>query len=143
MPEHLGELWPSILDPERRWPGNSLLRNIRPPEIDCDLRETQSEFIFEANVPGVKKEEIKLELKENNHLFLSVSRTAKREEKDDQHRYYYVERSSGSVSRSIKLPTAVDATRIQANVENGVLTVHLPKVNEKENVHRIAIGEVV
>lgn len=90
-----------------------------------DISETAKEFVVKAELPEVKKEDISVEL-DGNMLTLKGERRQEKEEKDKtMHR---VERFHGSFVRSFTLPENVDAKGISAEVKDGVLQVHLPKV---------------
>ena len=91
----------------------------------CDVREDKEHLTIALDLPGVKPEDVKISL-ENQVLTIRGEKRQAAEQTDERwHRY---ERSYGSFERSFTLPTTVDAERIQANVEHGVLTVTLPKV---------------
>ena len=89
-----------------------------------DLSETEGEFVIKADIPGVEEKDLSVTLS-GNTLLLKGER---REEKEDKGKQFHkVERSYGSFQRSIPLPDVVDAERISADYQNGVLVVHLPK----------------
>ena len=91
----------------------------------CDVREDKEHLIITLDLPGVKPEDVKLSL-ENQVLTIRGEKRQVTEQTDERwHRY---ERTYGSFERSFTLPTTVDAERIQATTEHGVLTVTLPKV---------------
>jgi HSP20 family protein len=81
----------------------------------------------EAELPGMKEEDIDVSVV-GNTLTIRGERTAESEVKEDD--YYCCERSYGSFSRSIAVPSNVDAQKIEANYEDGVLEVSLPKKPE-------------
>lgn len=86
----------------------------------CDCDETDTHYLLNFDLPGVKKDEVKIDLKDNQ---LSVSGERKSESKSKQGR----ERFYGSFYRSFTLPSNIDADKIEANFENGVLQVSIPK----------------
>jgi len=88
------------------------------PLYDCD--ETDTHYLLNFDLPGVKKDDVKIDLKDNQ---LSVSGERKGESKSRQGR----ERFYGSFYRSFTLPSNIDANKIEANFENGVLQISLPK----------------
>lgn len=92
-----------------------------------DVTEKADNFIVSAELPGLKKDDIKLTL-QNNVLTISGSKKRETESKDDQ--YHRVERSFGSFCRTVNFPTSVDASKINADFKDGVLTIELPKVEE-------------
>jgi len=94
-----------------------------------DLRETEDAYILEADVPGLKREEVRLEILENV-LTIKGERTRDAEENTDQYRH--VERGYGRYERSVKVPGGFDADGVEATFEHGVLTVVLPKRPESK-----------
>lgn len=92
-----------------------------------DVTEKADNFIISAELPGLKKDDIKLAL-QNDVLTISGSKKRETESRDD--RYHRVERSFGSFCRTINFPTSVDASKIDADFKDGVLTIELPKVEE-------------
>ena len=89
-----------------------------------DVREDKEHLTITVDLPGVKPEDVKISL-ENQLLTIRGERRQTTEQKDERwHRY---ERSYGSFERSFTLPSTVDAERIQATTEHGVLTIALPK----------------
>jgi HSP20 family protein len=90
----------------------------------CDVFEDKDAIKIVAEVPGVKPGDVKLSL-ENNLLTIRGEKRQQAEERTERvHRY---ERSYGSFERTFALPSTVDPERIQADYENGVLTVTIPK----------------
>lgn len=100
-----------------------------------DLAENDSGFEIEIDLPGVEPENVKVEILDGN-LIVSGQRTSKTEKSDKN--YHRVERSSGSFYRSLTLPTEVDADRVDARYEQGVLLITLPK-SAKQQAKRIQI----
>ena len=91
-----------------------------------DVSETPTEVAFSVELPGFEKDEIDISL-EKNVLSISGERKFEKEENRDFHR---VERWYGSFFRSFRLPATVDSSKIDANLKDGLLTIHLPKVEE-------------
>jgi len=91
------------------------------------MEETKDEIIVKAELPGIHKEGISLQVQADT-LTLSGVRKSESETKDKT--IHLVERSYGKFQRSIALPCKVDATRAKAVYEDGVLTVRLPKQEE-------------
>ena len=89
-----------------------------------DLYETEDAFILEADLPGVKADDVKVEI-ENRDLVLRGWRTLEKSESHGQ--FHTMERSSGQFVRRIKLPESVDQDGIQAEFHDGVLHVIIPK----------------
>ncbi len=99
----------------------------RQPFID--VIETDKEVIATAEMPGLEKEDINLNISEDR---LEISAETKHEEKKEEKGYVYRERSSGSYYRAISLPSAVDADNSKATYNNGVLEVKMPKTEIKK-----------
>ncbi|XP_021894521.1 17.3 kDa class I heat shock protein-like [Carica papaya] len=104
---------------------NSVLLNTR-----VDWKETPEAHVFKADLPGMKKEEVKVEIEDNNVLQISGERRVEKEDKSDT--WHRVERSSGKFSRQFRLPENVKMDKIKASMENGVLTVTVPKMEMKK-----------
>jgi HSP20 family protein len=115
--------------------GNANL--MRPAETD--VVETEREIRVVAEMPGLKRENIEIDI-ENNVLTLRGEKREERTEGDQQNsKYHLAERRYGVFTRSFVLPRDVDAERIAARFEDGVLTVTIPK-SEKARRRRIEIG---
>ncbi|VAI07382.1 unnamed protein product [Triticum turgidum subsp. durum] len=95
-----------------------------------DWKETPVAHVFKADVPGLKKEEVKVEVEDGNILQISGERNKEQEEKTDT--WHRVERSSGKFLRRFRLPENAKAEQVKASMENGVLTVTVPKVEAKK-----------
>lgn len=89
-----------------------------------EVKETGNEYVFKADLPGVKEEDIDISVTGNR---LTVSGHREAEERQDGETYFTVERSYGAFTRAFTLPEGVDADHVQAELKNGVLTLVLPK----------------
>ena len=89
-----------------------------------DIYETEGEIVVQAELPGMDRKDISLNL-ENNVLTIRGDRQFKKETKEDN--YHRIERSYGGFSRSFSIPTSVDEDRIRADYKDGVLRIALPK----------------
>nr|DAD42908.1 TPA_asm: hypothetical protein HUJ06_001138 [Nelumbo nucifera] len=104
-----------------------------------DWKETPEAHVFKADLPGLKKEEVKVELEEGRVLHISGERNREHEEKNDK--WHRVERSSGKFLRRFRLPENAKVDQVKAAMENGVLTVTIPKeVVKKPEVKAIEIS---
>ncbi|KAK2966428.1 hypothetical protein RJ640_025976 [Escallonia rubra] len=97
-----------------------------------DWKETPEAHVFKADLPGLKKEEVKVEVEEGRVLQISGERKKEHEEKKD--RWHRVERSSGRFLRRFRLPENAKVDQVKAAMENGVLTVTVPKEEVKKPV---------
>ncbi len=92
----------------------------------AEVTETEKGFHLSFDLPGLKEEQIQVEVHDNN---LIVSGERKREKKFEDEKIRRVEKSYGSFKRSFSLPATVDAERILAQYHNGVLELTLPKTS--------------
>lgn len=92
-----------------------------------EVFEKEDKFVVKAELPGIKEEDIDISVI-GDTLTIKGERKAESEVKEED--YYCCERSYGSFSRSIAVPSNVDAKKIEASYESGVLEVSLPKTQE-------------
>ena len=92
-----------------------------------DVFEKEDKFVVKAEIPGMKEEDIDVSVVGD---MLTIKGEKKSETEVKEEDYYCCEHSYGSFSRSIALPSTVDATKIEAAYENGILEVSLPKAPE-------------
>ncbi|XP_022873348.1 17.3 kDa class I heat shock protein-like [Olea europaea var. sylvestris] len=134
-------IWdPFSLDPFQDWPFNSALSTQIRSDLSnetsqfaatrIDWKETPEGHVFKADLPGLKKEEVKVEVEEGNILQISGERSREKEEKNDT--WHRMERSSGRFFRRFRLPENAKMDQVTASMENGVLTVVVPKVEVKK-----------
>ena len=105
--------------------------------LPLDVIETEDEFIVKASIPGISPDELNINLTDN---VLTIMGEIKVEEAEDV-RYHLRERRFGMFQRSISLPVPVNSDKVEAVYENGVLTLHIPKVEEVKPKH-ISIKKV-
>ncbi|WOK91938.1 hypothetical protein Cni_G00629 [Canna indica] len=131
-------------DPFRRlfWSPLVLAGSSSPAAMDWV--ETPSSHIFKIDVPGFGREDVKVQLEEGNVLSIRAegSAAAAKEEQHKEAVWHVAERGKGSFSRQIALPDNVRADHIKAQVENGVLTVVVPKepIPSKPKPRTIAVS---
>ncbi len=94
-----------------------------------DILEEKDAIVLKAELPGVKPEDVNVTL-ENNMLTISGERRFEKEEKEEN--YHRVESSYGSFSRSFALPDTVDASSVDASLDNGILCLRIAKRAEAQ-----------
>ncbi len=103
--------------------------------LPLDVQAREDEFVLTASVPGFKAEEIEISVQEDS-VSLRAERKSERTEK--QNGYLLREIRGGSFARQITLPAPVEAGKVEAGLENGLLTVRLPKA-ESAKVKTITV----
>lgn len=115
--------FPSLLAPERWWPARAI--SMRMPSLD--VYEEKDAMVVKAELPGMKKEEIEVNLAGQT---LTIKGEKKQEEEVKEEDYYRRERSYGSFARSVELPCEVKSDQITASFKDGVLEIRMPKTEE-------------
>ena len=103
-------------------------RNLMMDTFKLDVKETDQAYGIEAELPGIAKEEVSLDLVENR-LTISVNREEQKDEEKEN--YIHRERKTSSMSRSVCLRDA-DMEKATAKLENGILEVRIPKIEEAD-----------
>lgn len=104
-------------------------------DLKIDVQDFEKEYIIEADVPGIKKDEIEIHF-ENEKLHISVNKESSNENEDDN--YIHRERYSEYLNRSVYLKD-VDPTKFKASLEDGVLKIVAEKQADKINKYMIEI----
>ncbi|XP_058099476.1 18.1 kDa class I heat shock protein-like [Magnolia sinica] len=137
-----------VWDPFQGFPFNSSLFPSRSDfgretsqfaNTQIDWKETPEAHVFKADLPGLRKEEVKVEVEEGRVLQISGERSKEKEDQNDT--WHRVERSSGKFMRRFRLSENAKAEGVKATMEHGVLTVTVPKeVVKKLDVKSIEIS---
>ncbi len=107
------------------------------PSMRADIKETTTEYIVEAELPGLKKDDIVLELRDNT---LTISAQKNEEVNEERENYVRRERRQGKMSRSFYV-AEVDTEAVKAEYTDGILRITLPKLKESApDTYRINIG---
>ncbi|MES5846772.1 MULTISPECIES: Hsp20/alpha crystallin family protein [unclassified Bacillus cereus group] len=107
--------------------GNRLLT------FPVDLYEVDEELVVTAELPGIQKEQIQIEI-QNEYLKVSVKEEILEEEEQTSHNYYRRERSISEASRLIKLPYSINKKAAKASYQNGVLEIRAPKLPQQHDI---------
>ena len=109
------------------WP--TLRNDIAKYEFNptCEIHENKSAFLLKVDLPGVSKEDIKIDLHDNRLTISGERREEKTNNEEKDLKTHFSEVFYGSFSRTMTFPMAVDAEKTEARYENGVLTMTLPK----------------
>ncbi len=123
--------------------GRRFFDNFVPTEtskvLKTDIKENDKSYVAKVDVPGIEKNDIKLNY-QDNILSISVKKDDFNDHEDKQGNVLMSERSYGAMSRSYRLPN-VDEANIAAKYADGVLTITLPKLTETpKNPHTIEIN---
>jgi HSP20 family protein len=133
LQSEVNRLFNTFFDTPAAGGNHSALRRWVPA---MDLVETEDHFVLRADLPGLTKDDVSIELEDR---VLTVSGERKAEHEDRNEGYYRVERAFGSFSRSLTLPEGVDADSVEASFDNGVLEVRIPKPEERKP-RKVQIG---
>ena len=115
-----------------RWASN---RNLLKDSFKIDIRETEEDYLIEAEMPGISKDEININADAQN---LCISVVQEEKANADSGNYIHRERRTSSATRRIHLANA-ELDQIRAKLEHGVLTISIPKRKMAKNTHRIEI----
>jgi HSP20 family protein len=102
-----------------------------------DIKETKDNFEFLVDAPGIKKEDVKIEVR---NQILKIVMERKSEKKNESDQFHRIERQFGHLQRSVRLPENIKDNEISAKYEDGVLHVVIPKSeNSSETIKRIPV----
>jgi HSP20 family protein len=112
----------SFMTPDVYQQGNLL-------SLPLDVTENENEYVIKASMPGVNPDDIDITVN-GNTINIRGETKSESEQQDENQTYHLRERRFGSFARSVTLPTSIDANKIKAHTENGVLTLEVPKAEE-------------
>ena len=116
--------------PMKKWGG----RNVFTPAID--IKDGENKLLVTTDLPGINKEDIELNLKED---MLEISAKSRKETETEEEGYIRKEREYTHFYRAVRLPIRVKEEGSTAKIENGVLTITLPKMELEEPSKKIQI----
>ncbi|HLS16843.1 MAG TPA: Hsp20/alpha crystallin family protein [Paenalcaligenes sp.] len=107
-----------------------------PRSIAMDIKEDENAYVVHAELPGVKKDDIHVEIEGG---LVTIKAEVTQEETTENERMLRRERYTGSVSRRFELPVEVDLDQANADYTDGILVLNLPKLEHKSNVRKLDI----
>ena len=107
--------------------------------MKTDVRETADSYELDVDLPGFKKDEVHVDLK-NGYLSISAAKGVNRDQQDQEGRYIRQERFAGACSRSFYVGDAVEPEDVSARFEDGILRISLPKQVRKQLPQSTAIA---
>ena len=99
--------------------------------METDVKEKEQSYELQISLPGVRKEDIKAELKDGT-LTIAVTAAQEKEEKDEKEHWIRKERYTGAARRSFFVGKHVEEEDVKAKYENGILTIEVPKAEAKQ-----------
>jgi HSP20 family protein len=120
----------------RTWPGEQDFLTTSEFAPAADIYEDENKLIYKMEIPGIKQEDLDVRLDGNT---LTVSGERKFEQEEKRENFRRVERQYGSFFRSFELPASADREKVDANFENGLLRIEIPKRPESRG-RQIQIG---
>lgn len=127
---------------QKRFFAPSWIPRLKFPEFadvstSVDMFEEGDDLVIKAEIPGMKKDEISIDLSDDA---VTISGEKKSEERTERKDYYRVERSFGSFCRKLRLPVEIQIDKVHAQFTDGVLEIRMPKSDrEKKSVHKIKV----
>ncbi|HEY1406459.1 MAG TPA: Hsp20/alpha crystallin family protein [Spirochaetota bacterium] len=128
---------------QQRFFAPSWMPRFKFPELDdvstsVDMFEEGDNLVIKAELPGMKKEDINVDLKDD---VITISGEKKSEEKTERKDFHRVERTFGSFTRRLRLPVEIKADKVEASFKDGVLEIKMPKSEAaKQNAKKIAVS---
>lgn len=111
------------------------LTDLKHGTFKVDVKETEKEYQIEAEMPGFKKEEIKIDCDEE---MITISAKKEEEKEEEKENYIHKERMSSSISRTLYLSN-IDDERVKAKLSDGILKVTAPKKHETKTKKQILV----
>ena len=104
--------------------------------IPVDIKEFDNEYKVRVEVPGIKKENIEVEL---NKSYMKISAKKEEEKEEKNKKYHKTEFAYGNYSRTIYFPSEINVSASEAHLDNGVLRLDLPKLKTEEETRKLEV----
>ena len=111
--------------------------NTTPPAVN--VKESETAYTMEVAAPGIKKEYCRININDEGNLSIAIENKMEHKEEGKKHHYLRREFSYSNYEQNYLLPDDVERDKITAKVENGILTVTLPKIKKEEQIKSHAI----
>lgn len=128
--DRMNRLFDETLTRTGRGEGEELAMGVWSPAVD--IYETEESIVLKAEIPGIDKKEVSIEVKDNM-LILKGERKFEKEIKEEN--YHRMERAYGSFQRTFTLPNIIKKENVKAKYKDGILEITLPKVKEAKPKH--------
>lgn len=128
--DRMNRLFDETLTRTGRGEGEELARGVWSPAVD--IYETDESIVLKAEIPGIDKKEVSIEVKDNM-LILKGERKFEKEIKEEN--YHRMERAYGAFQRTFTLPNIIEKENVKAKYKDGILEITLPKVKEAKPKH--------
>lgn len=125
----------NVLDDFFTNPASMMSRSLEGDTFKLDIKEEEDKYLIEAEMPGIKKEEVEIDVRDGR---LNISVERKEETKEEQENYLHKERRISSMNRSVYLGD-IKYEDISAKLEEGILSIEIYKDEEKEKSKKIQI----
>jgi len=109
----------------RGWPWRAAEEGGWAPAVD--MMEREDEIVLQTDLPGLEQKDVEVTVRDG---MITIQGERKEEREEKEKGYYYTERSFGAFTRTLPLPSGIEADKVKATFKNGVLEVHLPRAKE-------------
>ncbi|MBQ9677322.1 MAG: Hsp20 family protein [Prevotella sp.] len=129
LPVFKNSWFPTMFD---EFMNNDMMASTRNTAPAVNVKEDESAYTMEVAAPGIKKEYCRVHLNEDGNLSIAIENKMEHKEEDKKQHYLRREFSYTNYQQNYSLPEDVDKEQISAKVDNGILTVVLPKMKKEE-----------
>ncbi len=122
------------------FPEAAYWENMDKLSMPVEIEDKGKEFIIKAEIPGIKKEDLDIEI-DKNCICINAKKEEEHKEEKDEHSYKKSEFRYGEFSRTVYFPEEIDTEKTEAKLENGILEIKVPKhAPEKESKRKLTVN---
>ncbi|MGM9993427.1 MAG: Hsp20/alpha crystallin family protein [Candidatus Avigastranaerophilus sp.] len=122
------------------FPEAAYWENMDKLSMPVEIEDKSKEFIIKAEIPGIKKEDLDIEI-DKNCICINAKKEEEHKEEKDEHSYKKSEFRYGEFSRTVYFPEEIDTEKTEAKLENGILEIKVPKhAPEKESKRKLTVN---